>query len=289
MTAARFWWKRYEEEGNVNSKPHHGRPEVLTQLQKDDIVNRVTENPFSTAISFAREYGVNDKTVSSVLKTNGLHCHTAATQTRLTEEHRINRIAFCRMLLEEWDENKLRSIIFSDEKTFCTDVSWRSKVYRPSNTRYDPRYVKETGRSSRITNHYWGTIGFEGPSSDLIRIEGKFNSTKYMQIIRAHVVPMMLRFDRPRIFMQDNSPVHTCSKTMALLARQNFELMDWPPLSPDLNPIENVWSYMIYNWPTIYPRRPDILDAVVQERWNGLRGNHGIIYELSISKNIYSH
>lgn len=68
VSAARFWWKRYEEEGNFNTKPHTGRPEVLSPEQKQDIVNRVEQDPFSTAVSFAREYGVSEPTVSSVLK-----------------------------------------------------------------------------------------------------------------------------------------------------------------------------------------------------------------------------
>lgn len=260
----------------MSSRPHNGRPEILSPDQKEDIVNRVEQDPFSTAVSFAREYGVTAPTITSVLKKNGLRCRTAATQTKLTEQHCAKRIAFCRTLLEEWDDDKLRSIIFSDEKTFCSDVSWRSKVYRPDNCRHVAKYVQRTARSGRITNYYWGAIGCDGPVTDLVRIEGKFNASKYMSVIRSHVIPMMDRFEQPCIFMQDNSPVHKAGRVMSLLSRQQFEVMEWPPLSPDLNPIENVWSHMIRNWPTIHPRRPEVLDAACQERWTALRDDHGI-------------
>lgn len=288
MSAAKFWWKRHEDGFDLNSKPRSGRPNVLNENQKKEIIDRIEENPFSTAVSFAREYGVDRKTISAEIKRNNLQCRTAATQTKLTEEHKINRIAFCRMLLEEWDDDKLKSIVFSDEKTFCTDVSWRSKVYRPFNTRYEPKYVKTSTRSGRITNNYWGAIGNEGPLTDLVRIDGKYNSHKYMRIIRTHVTPMMRNSNPPKIFMQDNSPVHTAGNVMALLSRQNFELMDWPPLSPDLNPIENVWSYMENNWPTIHPRNVDTLDVVVQERWTQLHNNHGkhFLFSMKINVNI---
>lgn len=250
-----------------------------------NIVERMEKDPFLTAKGFARECNVNASTISAVLKRNGLKCYTAARQTALTEQHRINRLAFCRMMLDEWDDDKLENIIFSDEKTFCTDVSWRSKVYRPFNVRYESPYVQTTTRSGPITNNYWGAIGKEGPMCDIVQIEGRFDSHRYMRmILRAHVLPIMQRFDPPRIFMQDNSPVHTTGNVMAWFSRQNFELLDWPPLSPDLNPIENVWSYMEHDWPPIHPRNPNTLDVVVQQRWNDLRSNQGDLSAIHINK-----
>lgn len=213
------------------------------------------------------------KVISSLFRRHGLKCRTAATELRLTEEHRLNRIAFCQVLLEEWDENKLQSIIFSDEKCFCTDVSWRSKVYRPDNTRYEPEYLMVNDRSGRITNNYWGAIGYDGPMTPLVRIEPNFNSQQYMRILRTHVTPMMNRFEddgAPRIFMQDNSGIHRAANVMAYLSGQRYELMNWPPKSPDLNPIENVWSKMENGWPQIHPRNEETLHQVVQERWNAL-------------------
>lgn len=252
-----------------------GRPKVLSAEQENDVVERITENPFLTAAGFAREFGVSDNVISNIFRDHGLKCHTAATTLRLTPEHRINRIAFCQKMLEEWDQNRLESIIFSDEKTFCTDVSWRSKVYRPYDTRYEPEYLKVSDQSGRITNNYWGAIGIGGLATPLVRIVGRFSSHRYINtILRPHVIPMMNDFEdegRPRIFMQDNSPVHTSAEVMALFSRQRFTVMEWPPKSPDLNPIENVWSKMEYDWPQIHPRNEQNLHEVVQQRWHTLR------------------
>lgn len=58
MSAARFWYKRFEETGSLSSLPRPGRPKLLSPDDEEDIIERIKENPFLTAISFAREYGV---------------------------------------------------------------------------------------------------------------------------------------------------------------------------------------------------------------------------------------
>jgi len=47
-----------------------------------------------------------------------------------------------------------------------------------------------------------------------------------------------------QIFMQDNAPSYSYKSTVQDLIERGIQCINWPPFSPDLNPIENVWNWM---------------------------------------------
>ena len=89
-------------------------------------------------------------------------------------------------------------------------------------------------------------------------------------------------------FMQDNAPIHTAHIIKNWFDEHGIPLVDWPPYSPDLNPIEHAWAklkeriYMLY--PVLelfnvtkeqlkgqfYKAMEDAWESLGQEFFNGL-------------------
>ncbi|CDO72837.1 hypothetical protein BN946_scf185002.g22 [Trametes cinnabarina] len=75
------------------------------------------------------------------------------------------------------------------------------------------------------------------------------------------------------IFQHDNDPKHTARLVQEWLEHQNLLVLPWPPSSPDLNIIENVWAEIKKRLETYRPRprNTEELWRVVQKLWQGRR------------------
>ena len=77
----------------------------------------------------------------------------------------------------------------------------------------------------------------------------KITAETYTAFLKEFLLPWYkkksLSFRKKMIFMQDNAPSHAARLTLDFLKKsfvKNATIMEWPPNSPNLNPIENMWS-----------------------------------------------
>jgi transposase len=75
------------------------------------------------------------------------------------------------------------------------------------------------------------------------------------------------------IFQQDNDPKHTSKKAKTWMEDNNIALLDWPPQSPDLSPIEQLWTHTkkeLCKYPT-YPKGVWEVWMRIEEVWNRIQ------------------
>ena len=135
-------------------------------------------------------------------------------------------------------------------------------MWRQAGQRYLPMNTVARS-SSRISVMFWGCISGNG-GKVLLKTPQKCTSADYVKILKDAGIDTL---EESQFFQDDNAPIHRSSLVIEFFESHGIAKEDWPPYSPDLNPIENVWAYMKRQMRSM-DVTPENLETTVFDIWN---------------------
>lgn len=91
----------------------------------------------------------------------------------------------------------------------------------------------------------WGCMSWRGLGK-LAIVEGSMNTDKYLQIMDSHLIPQAAAWfpSGDWIYQQDGARCHTSFRAMQYFEERRIPILPWTANSPDMNPMENIWSLL---------------------------------------------
>lgn len=277
QTAVMNALKRKQQTRSNRSRYRSGRPRVTSQSEDKFICVQSKRQRTRTApeireeLNSIRQRPVSVTTVQRRLRDYGLKGCVAAKKPLLRKQNKIKRLQWAKKH-KDWSIAQWCQVLFSDESKFeIFGGKRRQYVRRQVGERMLNQCVMPTVKHGGGSVMVWGC--FAGDKvGDLVQIKGIFDKTRYHHILQRHAFPCGKKIvGRGFVFQQDNDPKHMtnlCKKYIANKERQNeLKCMDWPPQSPDLNPIKLIWDELDRNVRKMRPTNQNQLWEFLQACW----------------------
>jgi transposase len=240
-------WKNQLSKSTLERKTGSGRKRLLN-LEQEEIIEKIFHEN--------RSFG-SRRLISKVKKQ--LHLSLSARSIRryrqnhdwkgvhpktiplLSKTNKKKRLEFAKI----YENYSFHYVIFTDETTIelfrNTALQFKKKG--------EERPVKERGHF-KISMMIWCGISWQGKTKVALipdyyqNSKSKMNSGVYCQVLESTLLPFANKRypDGWWYLLQDNAPIHKSKTTLEFFGEKLIKVIDFPPTSPDLNPIEKIWN-----------------------------------------------
>lgn len=266
------WCKRFANGEGLSDRGRSGRPKALSNNQLKYLKKRVKGRRHHSTRREAARLQVGHVTVWRSFRNLGLRKYRRPRMPRLNQGHKAKRLAFAQEHAsdQDWHDN----VVFSDESHFY----WPA----PTNTQNDVVWAEdpndvppmEVEQYPPYRMSVFGAISMKGKLV-LAEYTGTLDAAAYQALLQGKALPSIeAAYEGEEfVFMQDHAKAHTAKSTLEFLEESKVQFLEpdeYPPKSPDLNPIENIWGIMKQEVYSKQYRSKDDFKSAVQASWDRL-------------------
>jgi len=242
---------RVKKRGFDENLSRSGRPRKTTNREDRRVIRKAlgqTRIPLAQ-LPFLSDSNLSVSTIRRRLQEVHIRKWRAAKRPRLNKGHVAKRLQWAKEH-RHWSVEDWEKIGWSDECSVEKHADPRQVwVFRRpgEHEKFKPQNVLCKDKSGTVSLMVWGC--FAGPhQGPLVSFRGVNTAVTYVAALQENLLPfietMPLHIKHDFIFQQDNATIHTARITKAWFAEQAFKVMEWPPNSPNMNPIEHMWRVL---------------------------------------------
>ncbi len=240
----------------------------LQSKDTNDIINNARRTKFTTPNKLRNELKLNvsARTIRRTLNENKILGHIARKEYPFGRDHIRKRLSFANGYAQRTNWN---DVLFSDEKSFplCKSTSQQWVQIPEGESPFQPEYmVHKKSHSEKV--HMWACFA-AGGVGEFKLFEQNMDKKIFKRILMKHLKSSATKLfgDNHWWFYMDNDPKHTSGVIQNWLFHNGIQLIDVPPYSGDLNPMENLWSDMNRRVESRFSQTIDELKTVITDEW----------------------
>ncbi|EIW71861.1 hypothetical protein TREMEDRAFT_27090, partial [Tremella mesenterica DSM 1558] len=249
--------ERYKRYDTAYDRPRPGRPSKMERTTRR-IIRDITHHPQVPFGSIASTYNLSEPTIRRIAARHGLHRRVMRRTPFLRPQAIEKRINWAKDNVgQDWSR-----VIFTDEMSLELGLARRAYTTRGVGQAFDLKHLQPTFRSGRKSIMVWGAIAHNHKFPLILLPPGGLNAVRYSEIVlpklKEYEEILSAEIDRMVLVVEDNTPCHKAKHSQQKRDTLGLHSLIHPPSSPDVNPIENLWSMVKYKVSKRLPRATNV-------------------------------